>query len=646
MLRLLNLALMRGTRLLYAHANLIASPGERIGLVGPNGCGKSTLFAAILGDLAPEDGELETPPHERIAHVAQSFTVEDISCIDCVLSGHAPLMNAKAALKRAEASGDEMALAAAHSELAEVNEGAVVAQAKAILAGLGFAEADSCRKVHDFSGGWRNRIQLARALMRPADLLLLDEPTNHLDIDSLIWLENWLRRVEATVIIISHDREFLDRAVNTIWSVEDGTICRYAGNYSQFELARIEKLRAQESARRAYETQAAHLTSFIERFRAKATKARQAQSRIKMLEKLQAVEPVRAKREWRFNFLKPLRLPEHLVDGENLKIGYGDKVVLSGVSFSIRSGERIGILGVNGAGKSTLVKAIVGELTPMSGELRRGQGLEIGHFAQHQLDQLRMDETPLEHLRHLAPDAREQELRDFLGTYRFSGDFAEAKVAPMSGGEKARLALALIAWKKPNLLVLDEPTNHLDMETREALTMALSTYEGAVLLVSHDRHLLRAVTDELWLVHEGRKEVFEGDLDDYAKIVLDHRRVTAAEARAEHQADKAARNEAQPVNNKEARRLAAQERARIAELRKPLKKELEKVEREMNALSEKLKALDTQLADPAFYNGADQGKVAQTLREHGELAPKVEALEMHWLELSEKIEALGTAASA
>ena len=482
--------------------------------------------------------------------------------------------------------------------------------------------------------------------MRPADLLLLDEPTNHLDIDSLIWLENWLRRVEATVIIISHDREFLDRAVNTIWSIEDGTICRYAGNYSQFELARIEKLRAQESARRAYETQAAHLTSFIERFRAKATKARQAQSRIKMLEKLQAVEPVRAKREWRFNFLKPLRLPEHLVDGENLKIGYGDKVVLSGVSFSIRSGERIGILGVNGAGKSTLVKAIVGELTPMSGELRRGQGLEIGYFAQHQLDQLRMDETPLEHLRHLAPDAREQELRDFLGTYRFSGDFAEAKVAPMSGGEKARLALALIAWKKPNLLVLDEPTNHLDMETREALTMALSTYEGAVLLVSHDRHLLRAVTDELWLVHEGRKEVFEGDLDDYAKIVLDHRRVTAAEARAEHQADKAARNEAQPVNNKEARRLAAQERARIAELRKPLKKELEKVEREMNALSEKLKALDTQLADPAFYNGADQGKVAQTLREHGELAPKVEALEMHWLELSEKIEALGTAASA
>ena len=640
MLRLLNLALMRGTRLLYAHANLIASPGERIGLVGPNGCGKSTLFAAILGDLAPEDGELETPPHERIAHVAQSFTVEDISCIDCVLSGHAPLMNAKAALKQAEASGDEMALAAAHSELAEVNEGAVVAQTKAILAGLGFAEADSCRKVHDFSGGWRNRIALARALMRPADLLLLDEPTNHLDIDSLIWLENWLKRVEATVVIISHDREFLDRAVGTIWSVEDGTVCRYAGNYSQFERERIEKLRQQDAARKAYETEAAHLTSYIERFRSKATKARQAQSRIKMLERLEAVEPVRAKREWRFRFLKPVRLPEHLVDAENLAVGYGDRQVLSRVTFSVRSGERIGILGVNGAGKSTLVKAIVGDLAPMAGELRRGQGLEIGYFAQHQLDQLRMDESPLEQLRHIAPDTREQELRDFLGTYRFSGDFATSPVGPMSGGEKARLALALIAWRKPNLLVLDEPTNHLDMETREALTMALSTYEGAVLLVSHDRHLLRAVTDALWLVHEGRCEPFEGDLDDYAALVLEHRRTTAAEARAERIAAKPA---APSVNRSEARRQAAQERARIAELRKPLKRELDKVEKSMNALSERLAELDARLADPDFYNGA-QDEVTKTLREHGELAPKLEALEVRWLELSEEIESIGAQA--
>ncbi len=643
MLRLLNLALMRGTRLLYKGASLTAAPGERVGLVGPNGCGKSTLFAAVLGDLSPEDGEIDAPASDRIAHVAQSFVAENVTTLEFVLSGHAPLVAAREALRTAEASGDEMALAAAHAQLAEVNEGAVAAQARTILAGLGFSQADGERLVYDFSGGWRNRIALARALMRPADLLLLDEPTNHLDIDSLIWLENWLRHVESTVVIISHDREFLDRAVSTIWSIEDGTIVRYAGNYTQFEAARIEKLRQQDAARKAYETQAAHLTSYIERFRYKASKARQAQSRIKMLERLQAVEPVRAKREWRFEFFKPERLPEHLVDAEGLAVGYGERRVLSDVTFSIRSGERIGILGVNGAGKSTLIKAIVGELPLMAGELRRGQGLEIGYFAQHQLDQLRLDETPLEHMKRLAPDTREQELRDHLGTYRFSGDLATSPVKPMSGGEKARLALALIAWKKPNLLVLDEPTNHLDMETREALTMALSTFEGAVLLVSHDRHLLRAVTDQLWLVHDGLVKPYDGDLDDYAKLVLEHRRTTAQAERSQREGEKLEKNDKglQPVvNKKEARRLEAQERQRIAELRKPLKKELDAVEKALAQASEKLRALDATLADPEFYNGSDQDLVAKTLREHGELAPKVEALEMRWLELSEAIEAI------
>ena len=472
--------------------------------------------------------------------------------------------------------------------------------------------------------------------MRPADLLLLDEPTNHLDIDSLIWLENWLKRVEATVLIISHDREFLDRAVTTIWSVEDHSVVRYAGNYTKFEAERIEKLKLQDAAHRAYEREAASLTSFIERFRAKATKARQAQSRIKMLERLKAVEPVRAKREWRFEFPKPVRLPEHLVDAEAMRIGYGERVVLDKVSFSVRSGERIGVLGVNGAGKSTLVKAIVGELPLMAGEIRRGQGLEIGYFAQHQLDQLRTDETPLEHMKRLAPDVREQDLRDFLGIYRFSGDFASSLVGPMSGGEKARLALALIAWKKPNLLVLDEPTNHLDMETREALTMALSTFEGAVLIVSHDRHLLRAATERLWLVHEGRVDEYDGDLDDYAELVLEHRRTTAAVERAERLAAK----EAPSVNKKEARRQEAQERQRIAELRKPLKKELDKVEKELSRKSEALKALAARLADPELYSSADPDEVARVTREHGELAPQVEELEMRWLELSEQIEAV------
>ena len=635
MLRLLNLALTRGTRVLYRHATLTASPGERIGLVGPNGCGKSTLFAAVLGELSPEEGDLETPPQTRIAHVAQSFIADNVPTIEYVLSGHAPLTAAREALAKAEKSGDDMKLAQAHAELAELNEGGIVAQARTILAGLGFSQQDADRPVYDFSGGWRNRIALARALMRPADLLLLDEPTNHLDIDSLIWLENWLRHVEATVLIISHDREFLDRSVGTVWSVEDGTVARYAGNYSHYEAQRIEKLKLQDAAAKAYEREAAHLTSFIERFRAKATKARQAQSRIKMLEKLQAVEPVRAKREWRFEFPKPVRLPEHLVDTENLKLGYDSRVVVSGVTLSIRSGERYGILGVNGAGKSTLVKGIVGDLQPMGGELRRGQGLEIGYFAQHQLDQLRPDETPLEHMRRLAPDVREQELRDFLGIYRFSGDFASSPVGPMSGGEKARLALALLAWKKPNHLVLYEPTNHLDMETREALTMALSTYEGAVLIVSHDRHLLRATTEALILVHDGAVKPYDGDLDDYAALVLEHRRTTVAAEKSAAQADR------EPVvSKKEARRLEAQERQRIAALRKPLQQELARVEKAMAVKNEELEALSARLADGDFYTNADPDEVARVLRAHGELKPEVEELEMRWLELSEAIESV------
>lgn len=637
MLRLNDVTIARGTRILYEHATAVADAADRVGLVGENGCGKSSLFAAILGELAPEAGTIDAPPLERISHVAQSVVETDEEALAYVLSGHAPLMAAKKEAEEAAESGDAMREAAALAQLAEVNEGAVRAQALTIMGGLGFLPADATALVKSFSGGWRNRLALARALMRPADLLLLDEPTNHLDMDSLIWLEAWLKRVHCTVIIISHDREFLDRATNTTWAIENGKLERYGGNYSFYETQRIEKMRLQDAAAKAYERQASHLAAFIERFRYKATKARQAQSRIKMLDKLQAVEPVRARREWRFEFPVPERTPEHLIDIEHLTLGYGEHVVLKDVTLTIRSGDRVGVLGVNGAGKSTLIKAIAGTLEPMSGTLRRGQGLVIGYFAQHQLEQLDLESTPLEVFKHKAPTVREQELRDWLGRFRFSGDFADTKIRTFSGGEKARLALALIAWDKPNLLVLDEPTNHLDMATREALTMALSQFEGALLLVSHDRHLLRSTCDSLILVHDGSCGAYDGDLDDYAALVLEHRKSVL-------EADRQSRAvpQAEPqVNRREERRQAAQERAQKAALKKPLLKKLADLEKRMNEGNAKLEELDAKIADSGWYASAAPEEVQTVMKERGLLADEVAKIEEEWLTVSEEIEAIG-----
>lgn len=637
MLRLNDVTIARGTRILYEHATAVADAADRVGLVGENGCGKSSLFAAILGELAPEAGTIDAPPLERISHVAQSVVETDEEALAYVLSGHAPLMAAKKEAEEAAESGDAMREAAALAQLAEVNEGAVRAQALTIMGGLGFLPADATALVKSFSGGWRNRLALARALMRPADLLLLDEPTNHLDMDSLIWLEAWLKRVHCTVIIISHDREFLDRATNTTWAIENGKLERYGGNYSFYETQRIEKMRLQDAAAKAYERQASHLAAFIERFRYKATKARQAQSRIKMLDKLQAVEPVRARREWRFEFPVPERTPEHLIDIEHLTLGYGEHVVLKDVTLTIRSGDRVGVLGVNGAGKSTLIKAIAGTLEPMSGTLRRGQGLVIGYFAQHQLEQLDLESTPLEVFKHKAPTVREQELRDWLGRFRFSGDFADTKIRTFSGGEKARLALALIAWDKPNLLVLDEPSNHLDMATREALTMALSQFEGALLLVSHDRHLLRSTCDSLILVHDGSCGAYDGDLDDYAALVLEHRKSVL-------EADRQSRAvpQAEPqVNRREERRQAAQERAQKAALKKPLLKKLADLEKRMNEGNAKLAELDAKIADSGWYASAAPEEVQTVMKERGLLADEVAKIEEEWLTVSEEIEAIG-----
>ena len=632
MLRLTHLAIAFGTRVLYSGVNLTAAGNERIGLVGENGAGKTTLFRAILGELPLEDGAIEAPERDKIAYVSQIVEATEEKALSYVMGGHIPLVRAKEALAEAEATSDAMALASAHAQLADINEGAVKAQASCVMAGLGFSQEDALRPVREFSGGWRNRLALARALMQPSDLLLLDEPTNHLDIDSLIWLEAWLKKVQATILIISHDREFLDRATNVTWAIENETILRYAGSYSDYERQRIEKERLMDANAKAYERKAAHLTAFIERFRYKATKARQAQSRIKMLEKLEAVEPVRAKRAWRFEFLEPRHCPEHLVDLEKATLGYDNTPILSGVTLSIRAGERIGVLGVNGAGKSTLIKTIDGCLPLLAGQRRLGQGTVIGYFAQHQLEQLDETLTPLETLKHKSPETREQELRDYLGRFHFSGERVDELIAPMSGGEKARLALALLAWDKPNLLVLDEPTNHLDMATREALTMALSTFEGALLLVSHDRHLLRTCAERLILVHEGAVTEYEGDLDDYAELVLEHRRLTEKKDASEKASDTPV------INRREERRAQAQERARIAELKKPLLAKLKKVETALAEASASLKALDTQIADTAWYETASPDAVADALKERGTLASRVEALEGTWLEVSEALE--------
>lgn len=632
MLRLTHLAIAFGTRVLYSGVNLTAAGNERIGLVGENGAGKTTLFRAILGELPLDDGAIEAPERDKIAYVSQIVEATEEKALSYVMGGHIPLVRAKEALAEAEATSDAMALASAHAQLADINEGAVKAQASCVMAGLGFSQEDALRPVREFSGGWRNRLALARALMQPSELLLLDEPTNHLDIDSLIWLEAWLKKVQATILIISHDREFLDRATNVTWAIENETILRYAGSYSDYERQRIEKERLMDANAKAYERKAAHLTAFIERFRYKATKARQAQSRIKMLEKLEAVEPVRAKRAWRFEFLEPRHCPEHLVDLEKATLGYDNTPILSGVTLSIRAGERIGVLGVNGAGKSTLIKTIDGCLPLLAGQRRLGQGTVIGYFAQHQLEQLDETLTPLETLKHKSPETREQELRDYLGRFHFSGERVDELIAPMSGGEKARLALALLAWDKPNLLVLDEPTNHLDMATREALTMALSTFEGALLLVSHDRHLLRTCAERLILVHEGAVTEYEGDLDDYAELVLEHRRLTEKKDASEKTSDTPV------INRRVERRAQAQERARIAELKKPLLTKLKKVETALAEASASLKALDSQIADTAWYETASPDAVADTLKERGTLASRVEALEGTWLEVSEALE--------
>ncbi|MGF6411444.1 ATP-binding cassette domain-containing protein [Paraburkholderia sp. MM5482-R1] len=651
MIRFNQFSLARGTKPLFDNTTFTLNPGEKAGLVGANGAGKSTLFAVLLGELHADGGDFSIPPTWRIAHVAQETPAVDKTALAYTLDGDAALRDIEARIASASAAHDGAAEAEAHAAFADADGYTAPARAEALLLGLGFTLEQTREPVSSFSGGWRMRLNLAQALMCRSDLLLLDEPTNHLDLDAIVWLEDWLNRYAGTLIVISHDREFLDSVCNVTLHLENQQIKRYGGNYSQFEVLRAQQIALQQSAYEKQQRTVAHLQSYINRFKAQATKARQAQSRVKALEKMELIAPAHVGSPFTFEFRTPDSAPNPMMVMEDVRCGYhaedGSEIpIVERVRLSIQNGQRIGLLGANGQGKSTLIKTLAGTLEPLSGHVREGKGLRIGYFAQHQLETLRPDDTPLQHLARLAPDTREQELRDFLGSFNFSGDMATAKIAPFSGGEKARLALALIIWQKPNLLLLDEPTNHLDLETRHALTMALAQFEGTLILVSHDRHLLRATTDQFMLVAKHRLQEFDGDLDDYRDWLLQH----AAEQRAALKANASGASDAASngaasgdsnVNRKEQRRLEAETRQKLAHLKKPLQSRIAKIEREMDALNAEKATLDTFVADPASYEPEQKSKLTEAIRRQADVNARLDTLEAEWLETHEELEQIG-----
>lgn len=644
MIRFNQFTLARGTKPLFDATTFALNPGEKAGLVGANGAGKSTLFSVLRGELHADGGDFSMPPSWQIAHVAQETPAVDRTALDYTLDGDAQLRAIEARIAAASAAHDGAAEAHEHAAFADADGYTAPARAEALLLGLGFTLAQTREPVSSFSGGWRMRLNLAQALMCRSDLLLLDEPTNHLDLDAIVWLEDWLHRYPGTLIVISHDREFLDSVCNVTLHLENRQIKRYGGNYSQFEILRAQQIALQQSAYEKQQKTVAHLQSFIDRFKAKATKAKQAQSRVKALERMELIAPAHASSPFTFEFRMPDAAPNPMIVMDDVRCGYhtdaGDEVpIVEGVTLSIQNGQRIGLLGANGQGKSTLIKTLAATLDALSGTVRQGKGLSIGYFAQHQLETLRPDDSPLQHLGRLAPDTREQELRDFLGGFNFSGEMATAKIAPFSGGEKARLALALIIWQKPNLLLLDEPTNHLDLETRHALTMALAQFEGTLILVSHDRALLRATTDIFMLVAKHRLQPFDGDLDDYRDWLLQH----AAETRAAAKEASASPDGMQDlgVNRKEQRRQEAQERQKLSHLKKPLQSRIAKIEKEMDALNTEKAALDTYVADPASYEPAAKAKLTESIRRQADVNARLEALEHEWLEAHEELEQIG-----
>ena len=620
--------LIRGSKTLLDEASLTVYPGHKVGLVGANGTGKSSLLALIMGHLSLDKGEISVPTGWQIATVAQETPALEVSALEYVIDGDREYRELETALHKAQLDDDGHQIALLHGKIEAIGGYSIRARAASLLAGLGFSEAEQKNPVKSFSGGWRMRLNLAQALLCRSELLLLDEPTNHLDLDTMYWLESWIKAYQGTLILISHDRDFIDAIVDEIVHVEHYRLNYYKGNYTAFERIRAERMAQQQVAFERQQKERAHMQSFVDRFRYKASKAKQAQSRLKALERMTELLPSKADSPFHMAFRAPEALPNPLVKMEQVSVGYGDKAILNHVHLNLVPGARIGLLGRNGAGKSTLIKLLAEQLKPMSGLYEPNPGLNIGYFAQHQLEFLRLDESPLQHLTRLAPTHREQELRDFLGGYGFNGDMALSPVRPFSGGEKARLVLALLVWQRPNLLLLDEPTNHLDLEMRHALTMALQDFEGAMIIVSHDRHLLRLSCSDYYLVDGGEVKSFDGDLDDYHQWLLD----------AAKEANKpAASEDASPAQDKKLqKRLEAELRQKLS----PMKKAQAKLEKIQQACSDKLAELENLLADTSLYEADNKAKLTQVLAERTQQTQTLEESEMEWLELQEEIEAI------
>ena len=631
MIEIKNLTLQRGLKVLLDQAALSLTPGRRVGLIGKNGSGKSSLFALLKGEITADKGDVSIPKHWKTAAVAQETPALDISALDYVLQGDGELQLFQTALHEAEAKNDGMKQAEYHAKLEEIDAYSAPARAAKLLSGLGFSQEEHSRPVKSFSGGWRMRLNLAQALMCRADLLLLDEPTNHLDLETVLWLENHLSGLPCTQIIISHDRDFLNATTTQTVELSDQKLTLYGGNYDFYQAERARRLAQQQAAYLKQQAQIKHLQSFIDRFKAKATKAVQAQSRMKALDKLERIAPAHFDSGFSFEFDSPAHLPNPLLQLDKADLGYGGEPVLHGIDLSLESGARYGLLGVNGSGKSTFIKTLAGELNVLSGRIVRSDKLNIGYFAQHQLDTLRPDQSPLWHIQKLSPDVREQEIRNFLGSFNFVGDAALQKTEPFSGGEKARLALAMIVWQKPNLLLLDEPTNHLDLDMRHALTLALQSFQGALIVVSHDRSLLEATTDSFLLIEQGRLKTFDGDLEDYRRYRLAQENAAAPAASSQSQ------------NRKDAKRVEAQIRQEKARLGKPLQQKISQVEKEIAALSEIQTACEAFLAQEDAYSDANKTKLQQTLAQLAETKVKLEKQEENWLAWQEELEQINHA---